>query len=385
MNVALSLGTNPNRNRRRRRRNVICFLLRDAMNIEYQFRDPKKTWYVQRSNEIYERHLRLRSGFRNQTRLSIPYRAKRGLYWWRRYPAFGEFDFLSKDGPINPEELPDLFLSIYPPRSSIVDGWTDPVRLFPVPLFILPHSTSIQGIKFWVLCLWRCRFNYARWCLPGRIGQLIQIPKLCHCSCNKLVQVRQRTSWTRSSEWRCSCSSCWMRQSHVRNGYTNTSTAQQIFVWSSIHWEYSSNHNTARVLLMPGNTPVLQRVGRSWRKWGIKGNSDTPVDKGTWLLRRCFKKILAVDLKEEAIWYYKEAFLCCRKLHFVEAILGLCSSLYQRFQLLGLRDDLKKFLDHLYAQHNLDFELLTHVKAQQLHRFQLRTQQLPIPNWVIKW
>ena len=32
------------------------------------------------------------------------------------------FDFLSRDDPINPEELPDIFLSIHPPRLSIVDG-----------------------------------------------------------------------------------------------------------------------------------------------------------------------------------------------------------------------------------------------------------------------
>ena len=47
----------------------------------------------------------------------------------------------------------------------------------------------------------------------------IQIPTLCCCSCRKLVQLRQRTSRTRSSEWRCSCS-CWMRQIYfLGDGY----------------------------------------------------------------------------------------------------------------------------------------------------------------------
>ena len=99
----------------------------------------------------------------------------------------------------------------------ITNRWTNPVRLSFVPVLHTSHVTS-QGIGFWVLRLWRCHSNHARRCLPGRTGRLIQIPRICWCSC-KLVQVRQRTLRTRSSEWRCS-RSCWMWQNHfLGDGY----------------------------------------------------------------------------------------------------------------------------------------------------------------------
>ena len=82
---------------------------------------------VQRSNEMYERHLSLKGrGFplwipQPNMLLPIPYRAKGvcigdvGIV-----TAFGGFDFLfnicrTRDDPINPEELPDNFAPIYPP------------------------------------------------------------------------------------------------------------------------------------------------------------------------------------------------------------------------------------------------------------------------------
>ena len=103
-------------------------------------------------------------------------------------------------------------------------------------------------------------------------------------------------------------------------------------------------------------------------------------DKGTWLLRladclsRRFWQLNQKDDLEEAIWYYKEALslLPQTHYHFLEAILGYCSCVYQRFQLLGHLDDLKKLLEHLHTEHNLNVEsLLTPVKA----RLQLRSQQ----------
>ena len=75
---------------------------------------------------------------------------------------------------------------------------------------------------------------------------------------------------------------------------------------------------------------------------------------------------------EEAIWYYEEALLLLPQTHyhFLEAI---CSCVYQRFQLLGHLDDLKKLLEHLHSEHNLNLEaLLSPVEAQ----LQPRPQQL---------
>ena len=79
---------------------------------------------VQRSNEMYERHLTLKNpGFplwipQPNMMLTIPYRAKGvcigdvGIV-----TPFGGFDFLfnicrARDDPINPEELPDDFTPI---------------------------------------------------------------------------------------------------------------------------------------------------------------------------------------------------------------------------------------------------------------------------------
>ena len=101
--------------------------------------------------------------------------------------------------------------------------------------------------------------------------------------------------------------------------------------------------------------------------------SPNDPDKGIWLLRLadCLsRRFWRLDLKddlEEAIWYYKEALslLPPTHYHFLEAILGFCSSVYQRFQLLGHLDDLKKLIEHLHIEHNLDLEsLLTPVKAR---------------------
>ena len=96
-------------------------------------------------------------------------------------------------------------------------------------------------------------------------------------------------------------------------------------------------------------------------------------DKGTWLLRlaevlsRRFRQLNQKDDLEEAIWYYEEALSLLPETHyhFLEAILGFCSCVYQRFQLLGHLDDLKKLLEHLHTEQNLNLEsLLAPVKAQ---------------------
>ena len=104
-------------------------------------------------------------------------------------------------------------------------------------------------------------------------------------------------------------------------------------------------------------------------------------DKATWLLRladvlsrRFWQLAQKYDL-EEAIWYYEEALslLPQTHYHFLEAILGVCSCIYQRFLLLGHLDDLKKLLEYLHTEQNLNLEsLLTPVKAQ----LQSRRQQL---------
>ena len=112
-----------------------------------------------------------------------------------------------------------------------------------------------------------------------------------------------------------------------------------------------------------------------------------PSDKGPWLLRladilsRRFWRLNQKDDLEEAIWYYQKAvsLLPQTHYHFLEAILGLCSSVYQRFRLLGHLDDLKKLLDYLHIEQNLDLEsLLTPVKARLLLNQEIRnsTQQI---------
>ncbi|KAF8802236.1 hypothetical protein BYT27DRAFT_7113113 [Phlegmacium glaucopus] len=99
-------------------------------------------------------------------------------------------------------------------------------------------------------------------------------------------------------------------------------------------------------------------------------------DKGIWLLRladalsRRFWQLNQKDDLEEAIWYYQEALslLPYTHYHFLEAILGLCSSVYHRLRLLGQQEDSRKLLVHIEAQGKLNFDsLLRPVKAQLQH------------------
>ena len=79
------------------------------------------------------------------------------------------------------------------------------------------------------------------------------------------------------------------------------------------------------------------------------------------------------DNLEEAIWYYEEAVVLLSQTHyhFLKAILGLCSSVYQRFQLSGHFGDLDKLIGHLRTEHKLNSEsLLIPVKAQLQDRSQ---------------
>ena len=112
-------------------------------------------------------------------------------------------------------------------------------------------------------------------------------------------------------------------------------------------------------------------------------------DKGIWLLRladvlsRRYWRLDQKDDLEEAIWYYQEALslLPQTHYHFLEAILGFCSCVYQRFQLLGHLDDLKKLFEHLHTEHNLHLESnLTPVKIQlQPRPLQLTDSDADIP------
>ena len=72
---------------------------------------------------------------------------------------------------------------------------------------------------------------------------------------------------------------------------------------------------------------------------------------GDALLRR-FSEWAQKDDLEEAIWSYKEVLSLITKSHhyYLEALLGLCSSLYQRYYLLGHADDLKNLLLYLDLQ-----------------------------------
>jgi hypothetical protein len=121
-------------------------------------------------------------------------------------------------------------------------------------------------------------------------------------------------------------------------------------------------------------------------------------EKGIWLLRladvlsRRFWQLDQKDDLEEAIWYYQEALslLPQTHYHFLEAMLGFCSCVYKRFQLLGHLDDLKKLLEHLHTEHNLNLDsILTPVKArlqpraQQLtHEFPNSDEDMPVPKFV---
>ena len=91
---------------------------------------------------------------------------------------------------------------------------------------------------------------------------IIQIARLCCWSCLKLVQLRQRTSRTRSSEWRCSCSCC-MRQIRWLRLQTLAQPNDPIFVWNFVHCDDNSNHNTIPALLMLRNILVLRNLGWS--------------------------------------------------------------------------------------------------------------------------
>ena len=72
---------------------------------------------------------------------------------------------------------------------------------------------------------------------------------------------------------------------------------------------------------------------------------------GDALLRR-FSEWAQKDDLEEAIWSYKEVLSLTPKshYHYLEALLGLCSSLYHRCYLLGHADDLKNLLLYLNLQ-----------------------------------
>ena len=127
----------------------------------------------------------------------------------------------------------------------------------------------------------------------------------------------------------------------------------------------------------------------------LNGLRPDDLDKGTWLLcladvlSRRFWQLDQKDDLEEAIWYYEEALslLPQTQFHFLEAILGFCSCVYQRFQLLGHLDDLKKLLEYLHTEQNLNLEsLLAPVKVQlqprpQLtHKLSVRELSLNLPK-----
>ena len=75
---------------------------------------------------------------------------------------------------------------------------------------------------------------------------------------------------------------------------------------------------------------------------------------GDALLRR-FSQWAQKDDLEEAIWFYEEALSLIPNshYHYLEALLGLCSSLLQRYYLLGHADDLHNLLLHLDLQCDL--------------------------------
>ena len=63
-------------------------------------------------------------------------------------------------------------------------------------------------------------------------------------------------------------------------------------------------------------------------------------------LSRRFSQWAQKDDLEEAIWSYEEALSLIPNshYHYLEALLGLCSSMYQRYYLLGHANDLKNLL-----------------------------------------
>ena len=89
---------------------------------------------------------------------------------------------------------------------------------------------------------------------------------------------------------------------------------------------------------------------------------------GDALIRR-FSEWAQKDDLEEAIWSYKEVLSLTPKshYHYLEALLGLCSSLYHRYYLLGHADDLKNLLLYLNLQCDIFHRqrlLLAHVEVQ---------------------
>ena len=82
------------------------------------------------------------------------------------------------------------------------------------------------------------------------------------------------------------------------------------------------------------------------------------ADRSSSLLRlgdalfRRFSQWAQKDDLEEAIWAYKEVLSLISNSHYyyLEALLGVCSSLYQRYYLLGHADDLKNLLLYLDLQ-----------------------------------
>jgi hypothetical protein len=89
---------------------------------------------------------------------------------------------------------------------------------------------------------------------------------------------------------------------------------------------------------------------------------------GDALLRR-FSQWSQKDDLEEAIWCYEKAlsFIPNSHYYYLEALLGLCSSLYQRYYLLGHADDLKNLLLFLDLQCDVfsrQCSLLAPVEAQ---------------------
>ena len=88
---------------------------------------------------------------------------------------------------------------------------------------------------------------------------------------------------------------------------------------------------------------------------------------GDALIRR-FSQWAQKDDLEEAIWSYKEALSLVPNSHYyLESLLGLCSSLSQRYCLLGQADDLKNLLLYLDLQCdvlNRQHSLLSFVEVQ---------------------
>jgi hypothetical protein len=89
--------------------------------------------------------------------------------------------------------------------------------------------------------------------------------------------------------------------------------------------------------------------------------SSQPADRSSCLLRladalsRRFSQWAQKEDLEEAIWSYKEALSLIPNSHYqyLETLLGLCSSLYQRFCLLGHAHDLQNLLRYLELEYNV--------------------------------